>query len=80
MGELQIIERKLGREKALGLCYQGEDLIEIDPRQSPKEYLDTCIHELLHVALPDLKEAEVEKTANFIAKYLWKKKYRMIRE
>ena len=30
-----------------------ENIIEIDPRQTPSEYLDTAIHEKLHLIFPN---------------------------
>lgn len=73
----KVTERKLGREKALGQECHG--FIEIDPRQSEHEYLDTLIHECLHAHFPDLTEQQVVKIANSLTKILWKAKYRRIR-
>lgn len=33
----------------LGYAYQEDFEIEIDPRQSDKEYCNTCLHECFHV-------------------------------
>jgi hypothetical protein len=77
-GKITIIEKKLGREKALGLAYQGEGLIEIDPRQSNKAYLDTLIHEGLHILFPDWSEYKVKKSANKMSEILWKSGYRKV--
>ena len=76
--KLQVVERKLGREKAFGQCYQNLGLIEIDPRQTAKEYLDTLIHEMLHHELPELSEREVERLANTFSHVIWKHNYRRI--
>lgn len=76
MKKVAVIERKLGREKALGQAW--DDLVEIDPRQNPKEYLDTVIHELLHVALPELSEAQVIQVSRLISSKLWKIGFRRI--
>ena len=51
---INVRERNLGREKAMGLAhfdYYGENknLIEVDPRQSSTDNLDTLINEALHV-------------------------------
>ena len=32
-GEILVTDKKLGRERAAGQAWQGENLIEIDPRQ-----------------------------------------------
>jgi hypothetical protein len=74
--KIQVVERKLGRDRALGLAWHGEDLIEIDPRQTPREYLDTLAHEAAHLALPELSEAQVLKLGKVIAKVLWAAGYR----
>ena len=76
--KLRVVERKLGREKALGLCYQGVGLVEIDPRQESKEYMDTLIHEMIHHFFPALPEKEVLKIATSMAKMLWKHRYRRL--
>jgi len=72
----KVIVRKLGRERALGEAYFGENEIAIDPRQKPSEYLDTLIHEGTHLAFPDLTEEAVCAAATFIAKIVWKHGYR----
>lgn len=76
MKKVEIIERKLGREKALGQAWN--DLVEIDPRQDPKEYLDTAIHELLHIAQPELSESKVVQISRLISSKLWKLGFRRI--
>ena len=70
-------ERKLGRTKAWGLCYD-DGHIEIDPRLRPKDYLDTLIHELLHHHFPDLEEEDVEIIGTRIASEVWRAKYRRV--
>ena len=51
-------------------------VIEIDPRQSPKEYLDTLIHESLHELLPNKKENFILNAGTTIANLLWRLGYR----
>jgi len=74
--KLKIIEKKLGRQSAWGLY--DNNLIEIDPRQTSKRYLDTCIHELLHHVDPTLSESKVSKIAGIIANGLWQQNFRRI--
>jgi hypothetical protein len=74
----KVVERKLGREKAWGLCYDG--IIEIDPRQNSKEYLDTAIHEMLHLVMPEMKEEDVARSARKMASVLWRLGYRRVRD
>ena len=37
--KIKVVERPLGREKALGLAWVGEDKIEIDGRLKSKQFL-----------------------------------------
>ncbi len=74
----RVKERLLGREQALGLCWQGEGLIEIDPRQRSKSTLDTLIHEMLHHYAPDWSETKVSKVASAMTKILLKQRFRRI--
>ena len=55
-------------------------LIEIDPRQTERDFTNTLIHELLHRELPDLSEDAVIRVANKFEWELWKMGYRRIRE
>ena len=78
---INVRERNLGREKAMGLAhfdYYGENknLIEVDPRQNSMDYLDTLIHEALHVMFPDMSEAEVVKHSSRFARLVWRQGYR----
>ena len=41
--KIKVIERPLGREKALGLAWVGEDKIEIDGRLKSKQFLNVLI-------------------------------------
>jgi hypothetical protein len=75
---IKVVERKLGREGALGQCFQGERYVEIDPRQEAQERLDTLIHETLHVLLPFRSEPFIEKAAATLTRVLWKQRYRRI--
>lgn len=77
-GEILITDKKLGRERASGQAWQGENLIEIDPRQSHKEYMDTLIHESLHIFFSDWSEQKVKKTAKKLTSVLWNENYRKV--
>jgi hypothetical protein len=73
---IKVVERKLGKEQALGISYGGK--IELDPRQDAREYAKTLLHELLHEAMPYLDELEVIRVENIIAKSLWEQGYRKV--
>lgn len=74
----KIIERKLGL-KLFGQALFDDNVIEIDPRQTSEEYLDTLIHEKLHLMFPRWTEAKVTKTANDLSEFLWDLKYRQVK-
>ncbi len=71
----KVKEVEIDDDEAIGLCYP-DGLIEIDPRQSPKDYLDTLVHELLHHHFPDLSEKTVIKISNIMSKAIWNKKHK----
>ena len=71
--------QKLGRQQAWGVCW-SDGRIEIDPRQSSKDFLDTLIHEMLHHFWPDLTEDEVSRVATITAQVVWKLGYRRMAE
>lgn len=77
IARMKVVERKLGREQALGQAH-SDGLVEIDPRQVSKEYLDTMIHEMLHIYFPDTPEWKIAKVATKMARTLWKSKYRRL--
>ena len=77
---VRIREKRLGRERALGQAWHGENVVEIDPRQCESERLDTLIHELLHLMEPEWSEERVVEVAGWLSKILWRQKYRRVRE
>ena len=82
---ITVVERKLGKERAQGLAYydyygEGKSLIEIDPRQNSKDYLDTLIHEALHTIFPDMTEKIVVSVAGRLTRLLWRQGYRLIQD
>ena len=77
--KIKVVDKLLGRQKAVGQAYADAKVIEIDPRQKSKNYLDTLIHELLHVYAPNWSETKVNKTAKEMTDIIWKKNYRRIK-
>ena len=67
-------------DKVVGQCWPLEKprkyKIEIDPRQCPKDYLDTLIHEALHELLPRKSEKFILNAGTSIANLLWRLGYR----
>lgn len=81
--KIRVRERKLqrdigGRGKLYGLAWSEQMLIEVDPRQRPRCYLDTIIHEALHLLRPDESETRVTNTAHKLADVLWRCGYRRV--
>jgi hypothetical protein len=74
---VKVRERKLGRDKAVGL-YWGDGLIEIDPRLKPKAYLGTLLHELLHHVCPNASESWVGRHAPVMARVVWQAGFRKL--
>lgn len=66
-----VIERKLGRHKADGLCWD-DGTIEIDQRLKGKRRLETLIHEFLHFRHDHWTEEKVELEGEAMARFLWK--------
>jgi hypothetical protein len=73
---LRIIDRKLGRERAVGQYEHGTKRIEVDPRQTSRERMGTVIHEALHYLYPDASEDEVLRAEAVISDTLWADRYR----
>ena len=77
---VRIVEKRLGRERAMGQAWPDIGLVEVDPRQRERERLDTVIHELLHVLKPHWSEDHVTRAADWLARHLWKEGYRRVRK
>ena len=77
---IRVQDKKLGKLGAVGYCYPDEKLVLVDPRQNSKEYLDTLIHELLHVFPPSKHwdEETVNKVAGQLTHHLWDAGFRRI--
>lgn len=75
---IKVVERKLGREKAVGIAYDETNEVHIDPRQGAREYFNTCAHELTHLLFPEMSEKQVIKTANKMTRFFWKMGFRKV--
>lgn len=79
--------RKLGKKKPdgknttpFGMCNKETKLVEVDPRQSEEELMDTLIHECIHASYPYLEECAVHSGSSTVATILWEMGYRRIRK
>ena len=70
------VRRLKERRAAWGLAYTDFGWIEIEPNQSPKNYLETLCHEWLHCALPTLGERSIVKLEKSLGGMLWRRGYR----
>lgn len=77
--KIKVRERHLGRESAVGLAWKEDALLEIDPRQSEKDRLDTLLHEAIHILFPKLNEMQVRGVTKRLTPILWKDGWRRVR-
>jgi len=78
MKRMKVVERKLGREKAYGQAISEGAVIEISPKQTERERIDTLIHEAFHL-IPQTKtldETAVVKASNSLSNLMWQQGYR----
>jgi hypothetical protein len=59
-----------------GYAYPEENRIEISTNLSDSQYLDTLIHEILHVLYPNAAETTIADQASTIRHYVWRAGYR----
>jgi Zn-dependent peptidase ImmA (M78 family) len=74
--KIKIVEKNI---RAYGYAYPDFNLIEISPNQTDKQYMDTLIHELLHLLYPEDSESKVSKNAATIRYHLWQKGFRRVK-
>ena len=70
---------KIDLVPAHGQTLHAYKTIQLDSRESktaPREFMDTCIHELLHVLFPDATEKHISVAAKTISRFLWRLGYR----
>jgi len=76
---IKVVERKLGKEGfPFGQAIAADKLIEIDPRQDAPNYMDTLVHETIHIVRPELSEEAVLELANKVSTVLWDQGYRKV--
>ena len=84
----KVAERKLRRlaargETLYGLYHYMAETVDIEPRQTEAERLDTLLHELLHHIDHKLDlgmtEAQVRASGTMLKRVLWKQGYRRVK-
>ena len=76
--KVKVVSRRLGRERAWGQAFIGENKLEIDPRLGARRSLEVLIHEITHLAHPGMSEKQVDRTGKMICKVLWAQNYRKV--
>jgi hypothetical protein len=77
--KVKVIRRKLGREKADGLCtFDGN--VHVDERLHGIEHLETLLHELLHHEFPWLNEDAVDTAAKSMATTMYDDHWRRVEQ
>jgi hypothetical protein len=76
---VRVIRRKLGREKADGICF-FDGKVHVDERLRGIHLLETLIHELIHHEFPQLSEDAVERSSKSMAVTMYNDKWRRIEE
>lgn len=72
----------LESDGCVGQCWPGtheDNRMEVDPRQTQIDYMDTVIHEAMHMLFPKVKESKILKSGTSIAILLWRLGYRRVR-
>ena len=74
----KVVYRKLGRERAWGQAFLGEDTMEIDPRLGARRQLEVLCHEQVHLLFPDMSETQVDRAGKALSRMLWAQDYRRV--
>lgn len=77
----KVIHKKLRGDMGQTLG-RANSRIYIDPtrHRTAKQYLDTCIHEKLHLMFPEMSETEVRRRAKDLREFLWGLGFRQVKQ
>lgn len=75
---MQVIRRKLGRERAWGMAETSANKIWLDERLRGKRRLEVTVHELMHLLYPEESEENVDHAGKLISRILWREGWRAI--
>jgi hypothetical protein len=56
----------------------GENKIELDVRLGAKRQAEVLLHEGLHLAFPEMTEADVDRAGKFLSRLMWAQNYRRV--
>lgn len=70
----KVVYKEIPEPGVLGLAYkeEGDNLVEIETRQSDRELFLTTAHELFHNLLPELSERQIILLEKTFGVNLWK--------
>lgn len=74
---MELRDRKLGREKAAGLCWE-DGTLEIESRLVSWDRLEIILHEALHHLCPEKPESWVARNAKRMRRLMWNDRWRRI--
>lgn len=74
-----VFNEKLGRQRVWGCANKRTGLVLVDPRQSPRRYLTTLVHEVLHVVAPEWGETRVARAGRRLAQAVWEAGFRKVK-
>lgn len=75
--KLILRDRKLLRENAQGQAIHP-DLLEVDPRLTSRDRLNTVLHEAIHLCFPNLSERDVRAVTVRLFLVLWEDRWRRL--
>lgn len=75
---VEMEEKKLGRHNAYAFAYFDEHKIVLDPRLKGKHKLEIFLHELLHIADPEMEEKDVVRISKVLSHNAWRHGVRFV--
>ena len=74
----KVIWKKLGREQAWGMADSDTNTIWVDTRLGAKRQTEVLLHEGLHIAFPEMTEADVDRAGKLLSRLMWSQNYRRV--
>ena len=68
----------LGRQRVVGLAFQGLNEIEVDFRVKPKFFLQILAHECAHLHFSEICESRIDEFGRRVAEVIWAANFRRI--
>ncbi len=74
----EVPKPRLGRMRVWGIAEHSKYRITLDTTTDPKQFFGAAIHELLHLAMPTMEEAEVLRVESVLRETLWRMRFRRV--